>query len=65
MLLILTDGMIHDMEESKRLIVDCSSLPMSIIIIGVGDADFSNMEALDGDEGLVDSRGRKSERDLV
>jgi len=27
-------------------------LPLSIIIIGVGDADFTDMDVLDGDEGL-------------
>jgi len=35
-LLILTDGQIHDMESTKRLIVDSSKLPLSIIIVGVG-----------------------------
>ena len=64
-LLILTDGCIHDMNETVQLVVKCSRLPMSIIIIGVGGADFSNMEKLDGDEGLIDSRGNKAERDLV
>ena len=27
-----------------------STLPVAIIIVGVGDADFSTMEVLDGDE---------------
>jgi hypothetical protein len=35
-------------------------LPLSIIIVGVGNADFTNMEILDGDNGLVDSKGKKS-----
>jgi hypothetical protein len=39
-LLILTDGEIHDMAETKRLIVEASDLPLSIIIIGVGMEDF-------------------------
>lgn len=39
---------------------------MSIIIIGVGNADFSKMEYLDGDEGaLKDKYGRKPLRDIV
>jgi len=33
-----------------------SSLPLAIIIVGVGDADFSNMDALDGDEEALYSR---------
>lgn len=36
-LLILTDGEIHDMEETKNIIIKASSLPLSIIIVGVGN----------------------------
>ena len=39
-LLIITDGAITDMAETKHEIVQASRLPMSIIIIGVGQADF-------------------------
>lgn len=39
---------------------------MSIIIIGVGDADFSKMEKLDCDDGyLKNSAGQKASRDIV
>ena len=48
-LMIITDGSIHDMVQTKRLIVQASSLPLSIIIIGVGEADFTLMNELDGD----------------
>lgn len=64
-LLILTDGEIHDMEKTIDLIVGCSELPLSIIIVGVGEADFSNMVRLDGDNGLFDSKGRRARRDVV
>lgn len=53
------------MEATTTSIVAASRLPLSIIIIGIGNADFTNMEILDGDKGLVDSSGRKAERDLV
>jgi hypothetical protein len=52
-LLIITDGAIHDMQQTKDLVVECSLYPLSIIIIGVGGADFSNMIELDGDEVAV------------
>ena len=42
-LLIITDGEITDMPETKKLIVSLSSYPLSIIIIGVGTATFSKM----------------------
>jgi hypothetical protein len=65
-LLILTDGAIHDMRETKDLIVECSKYPLSIIIVGIGNADFSNMIALDGDtEVLRNSKGEATQRDIV
>ncbi|NXG48043.1 CPNE2 protein, partial [Psilopogon haemacephalus] len=39
-LLIITDGVISDMEETRQAVVQASRLPMSIIIVGVGNADF-------------------------
>lgn len=35
-LLILTDGEIHDMSLTKSYIVEAGNLPMSIIIVGIG-----------------------------
>ena len=65
-LLILTDGSIHDMKETRDLIVEASHLPLSIIIVGIGNADFSNMVELDGDEvRLRNSRGEPAVRDIV
>ena len=52
-LLILTDGCVHDMRQTIDLIVECSSLPLSIIIVGIGgdkDSEFKNMEILDSDD---------------
>ena len=45
--------------------MSASNLPLSIIIIGVGNADFTNMEILDGDDGLWDDNGNKATRDIV
>jgi hypothetical protein len=36
-------GVINDMNETIGAIVDASSLPLSIIIVGVGNADFERM----------------------
>ena len=41
-----------------------SVLPISVIIVGVGDAQFEKMNLLDGDKGL-ESKGKKAERDIV
>uniref|UniRef100_A0A3P8W157 Copine-3 n=1 Tax=Cynoglossus semilaevis TaxID=244447 RepID=A0A3P8W157_CYNSE len=65
-LLIITDGVITDMDETRRAIVNASRLPMSIIIVGVGGADFSAMEFLDGDDGILRSAtGEAAMRDIV
>lgn len=37
------------MAETKDMIVELSKLPVSIIIVGLGNEDFSNMNQLDGD----------------
>lgn len=50
MLLILTDGDITDMMETKRAIIRGSRLPMSIIIVGVGSCSFLKMVELDSDD---------------
>jgi len=65
-LLIITDGIITDMAQTKTAIVDAALLPLSIIIVGVGGADFDAMEELDGDTVRVtDNRGREASRDIV
>ncbi|POM67893.1 Copine, partial [Phytophthora palmivora] len=66
-LLIITDGAIMDMQGTIDALVEAShSAPLSIVIIGVGPADFSSMVALDGDGGrLRASNGRVSARDIV
>lgn len=59
-LLIITDGVINDMKRSSDLIVESSELPLSIVIVGVGDADFTDMHVLDADDTpLIHSITRK------
>ena len=48
-LLLLTDGTICDIEETYKAIEEAAKLPISIIIIGVGDEDYAQMKILDGD----------------
>lgn len=64
-LLIITDGIISDMHQTKRAIINASSLPISIIIVGVGDADFDDMDELDSDDVRLSAEGRYAERDIV
>lgn len=54
------------MYDTKEAIVDASSLPLSIIIVGIGDADFSEMDELDSDNTMLTApSGRKAQRDIV
>jgi hypothetical protein len=65
-LMILTDGQISDMRETKDALVEASFLPISVIIIGIGNNNFDNMDVLDADDNpLYDRNGRKADRDLV
>jgi len=65
-LLILTDGVITDMYDTIDTIVNSSNLPLSIIIVGIGNADFSAMEELDSDNKVLTSPvGKKAVRDIV
>ncbi|KAI3776610.1 hypothetical protein L1987_46396 [Smallanthus sonchifolius] len=66
-LLIITDGVLTDLQETKDALVRSSDLPLSILIVGVGNADFKQMEILDADTGtrLESSTGRIATRDIV
>ncbi len=64
-LLIMTDGQANDIDETARAIIDASTSPLSIIIVGVGGADFSAMDFLDGDDQRLSHGGRVASRDIV
>ena len=65
-LLILTDGIINDTQETIDSIVEASKLPLSFVIIGIGNNNFTSMEILDGDEKpLTNSSGEIRKRDIV
>ena len=64
-LLIITDGIITDLAETKKAIIQASVLPLSIIIVGVGDEDFQAMEELDSDDHLLRQDNLVASRDIV
>ena len=55
------------MPDTLRAVVYASQLPFSLIIVGVGSADFGAMAALVGEQGaaLRDDRGNTAVRDIV
>lgn len=53
------------MNFTKHAIIDASTLPMSIIIVGVGDTDFDAMKELDSDNIRLSIDGKYAKRDMV
>ena len=65
-LMILTDGVIEDLQKTIDVLVEASNLPLSVIIIGIGKENFKKMEILDGDIfPLTSSTGKIRTRDIV
>lgn len=66
-LVILTDGQICDRQETIDQIVRATyEVPLSIVIVGIGNGPFGTMNELDADEQpLVDSKGRRALSDIV
>ena len=46
-LLILTDGAVFDPTATAEALRECSTAPLSVIIVGIGDTDFGAMQFLD------------------
>lgn len=48
------------------MLVQCDKLPLSLIIVGIGNGNFDIMHELDDDDcRMVDSKGNRTKRDLV
>lgn len=58
-LLILTDGAVSDVNATAACLEKISTSPLSVVIVGVGNADFSAMQFLD------DFNGGPGRRDIV
>ena len=54
-LLILTAGNVEDVQETKNHLIAASKEPLSVVILGIGDADFSGMEFLDAFDAEVEA----------
>jgi len=45
-LLIVIDDVIDDFENVKEVLVECSYLPISVIMVGLGDKNYESMYIL-------------------
>jgi hypothetical protein len=46
-------------------LIAASGLPMSVIIVCIGDNNFESMAELDSDGRLLQLNGKKAQRDIV
>lgn len=53
------------MEKTKAALITASDLPLSVIIVGVGNENFEKMDELDSDDQLLTYNGRTAVRDIV
>ena len=53
--MILTDGIIDDVDITIQSIIRASHTPLSIIIVGIGNEDFSDMSVLDADGEILEA----------
>jgi Copine len=57
-LLILTDGVVSDLDQTKISLLNASDAPLSVVIVGIGNSNFDKMQELDdfanGDRGYRD-----------
>ena len=64
-LLVIADGSINDMDETIEELIALCDYPCSVSIVGVGDADFSDMNTLDAKKKKLSSGGKSASRDIV
>ena len=65
-LLIISDGIIDDINETIDSIIEASKFPISFIIIGIGANVSNDMKRLNGENGkLISSKGEVLNKDIV
>eukprot|EP01090_Pellita_catalonica_P015395 TRINITY_DN416_c0_g1_i3.p1 TRINITY_DN416_c0_g1~~TRINITY_DN416_c0_g1_i3.p1 ORF type:complete len:372 (-),score=89.79 TRINITY_DN416_c0_g1_i3:37-1152(-) len=53
------------MKATIREIVEASTQPLSIVIVGIGNDEFENMDELDADDKPLMHKGKEMNRDIV
>jgi len=53
-LLILTDGAVSDVAATARCLDEIKNAPLSVVIVGIGSADFTSMQFLDDQASDID-----------
>jgi hypothetical protein len=54
------------MAATKQLLIEASKLPISIVILGIGNSDFASLYELDSEKGnYTDELGERPIREMV
>jgi hypothetical protein len=61
---VLTDGSLHDEKPTRDLLVEMSYLPVSVIVVGIGQTDFKLMNQFNY-ERLTNSIGKEAARTMT
>ena len=65
MILLITDGGLTDFIQTKQVLVRLSSLPVSVVLVGVGHGDMTSLVQLDSDRARLCSGDTQAARDIV
>ena len=64
-ILLITDGGVTDFMQTKQVLVKLSSLPVSVVLVGVGHGDMTSLVQLDSDKARLCSGDTQASRDIV
>ena len=63
--LLITDGGVTDLEQTKQVLVRLSRLAMSVVLVGVGRGDMTSLRQLDSDRARLSAGDKQAARDIV
>lgn len=66
-LIVLTDGQVDDYQLTIDKMVEASAEPLSIVLVGVGDGEFTDLKKMDQDGVPIcsEKNGKIVERDMI
>ena len=63
--LLITDGGVTNLEQTKQVLVQLSRLAISVVLVGVGRGDMSHLVQLDSDKARLSAGDKQAVRDIV
>ena len=63
--LLITDGGVTNLEQTKQVLVQLSRLAISVVLVGVGRGDMTHLKQLDSDKARLSAGDKQAVRDIV